>query len=80
MSSIVYDRIGNFQVDGFLNVGNLISGSFISASGSISGSSIGIPVGGTFSPPTGSTSGSLVSGSTMKVNITGSTYYVQLWR
>jgi hypothetical protein len=47
----------------------------------VSGSTaLGVPVGGTFSPPTGSASGSLVASVTMKVNITGSTYYVQLWK
>ena len=46
----------------------------------LSGSTIGLPVDGTFKPPTGSASGSLVASLTMKVQITGSTYYIQLWR
>jgi hypothetical protein len=46
----------------------------------ISGSTIALPVNGTFKPPTGSASGSLVASLTMKVQITGSTYYIQLWR
>ena len=47
----------------------------------ISGSTIGLPANaGVFKPPTGSASGSLVASLTMKVQITGSTYYIQLWR
>ena len=45
----------------------------------LTGSTIGLPVSGIFKPPTGSASGSLVAALTMKVQITGSTYYVQLW-
>ena len=44
----------------------------------VSGSTISA-AGGAFNPPTGSASGSLVAGLTMAVNITGSTYYIQLW-
>ena len=45
----------------------------------VSGSSISA-AGGTFSPPTGSVSGSLVDAMTVAVNITGSTYYIRLWK
>ena len=65
MSSIIYDRIGNFQVDGLLNVGGTISGSFIGVSGSLIAPNI-----------SGSTlvSGSTVYGSTILApTITGST-------